>query len=896
MATIIIDVDITAEDATDKAKSLASSIKAIKEEQKGLKASSQENSAAYAQNAQMLRALQAEQKSYLQLSQSEIGSNNQLRAQLAILTQQYNAMGREERELTENGRSLTTQIRAISDELRVNESAVGDNRRNVGNYKDALGSLGGQMGGVVGQIQEFGDTLGSLKGLLKNGETGAYSFGKALLATGIGAIIALVAILINYLKEFDPLLDFIEQIFAGLKGGLEAVGRVITSFVTSITSVGDLLSKIGNFLKNPIAGFKSLAKEIGDAAKASYDLKKAQQDLEDSMKAQEVANAKAEQQIQQLILQSKNRALSEKERQSLLKQAAKLDEDTFNQRTKLVDEELKQANEAARIRGGLSKAEQDRLKREGTAYAIKLQNDGKLTEENVDNIKKAELSKIGILQESTNRQEKIQNRNDQLAEQAEKKAEQYAEKQKKRNEERKAADEELLASQRAVFAISASDRVNELNAINQDIDARVETYRKYGRTVEQLEKERVARLNEANKKFREEDEASAKEFNKLVVDETNKNIQLQIDAMADGSQKRLAQQAFNQQQELRAIDKQIADAKQLFIEGDDAQLELITLFQERRKEKLIQGAEERLEIDQQYADMALQKANEQAVMEAEARLALSGTEAEQLEARQLLLDAKYQQDIDNANRTGEDVTLINAQYSEAQKQLTTDQYQAASEAFNQFGNVFQDVLGKNTVAAKIAAELQAKANAATMLQNNIIIIQEQIKALTKQGGLPFPANLVAIFSTLAALGSAISAAKTIISVPKFADGTIGFNSDGMGSMVRGSGTSRSDSINARLSNGESVINARSTKMFAPLLSALNIAGGGRSLSPGFAMADGGIATGGYTANVSDGLASQSDLINGIVAGFRLAPAPILDVRAVTTEQQRNENVTVNKTI
>jgi hypothetical protein len=47
-----------------------------------------------------------------------------------------------------------------------------------------------------------------------------------------------------------------------------------------------------------------------------------------------------------------------------------------------------------------------------------------------------------------------------------------------------------------------------------------------------------------------------------------------------------------------------------------------------------------------------------------------------------------------------------------------------------------------------------------------------------------------------------------------------------GGLVTGMGTSTSDSIMARLSNGESVINAKSTAMFGNLLSNINQAGGG----------------------------------------------------------------------
>lgn len=72
------------------------------------------------------------------LSKSQEGSNDQLRLVLKKLTEQYNALGKEERENSVEGQKLATTIKSVSDELKVNESAVGDNRRNVGNYKGAL--------------------------------------------------------------------------------------------------------------------------------------------------------------------------------------------------------------------------------------------------------------------------------------------------------------------------------------------------------------------------------------------------------------------------------------------------------------------------------------------------------------------------------------------------------------------------------------------------------------------------------------------------------------------------------------------------------------------------------------------------------------------------------------
>ncbi len=70
------------------------------------------------------------------------GSNEQLKAQLSLLTQQYNNLSKANRENAEIGGKLTIQTRKLSDEIKANEAAIGNNTRNVGNYKSALEGVG----------------------------------------------------------------------------------------------------------------------------------------------------------------------------------------------------------------------------------------------------------------------------------------------------------------------------------------------------------------------------------------------------------------------------------------------------------------------------------------------------------------------------------------------------------------------------------------------------------------------------------------------------------------------------------------------------------------------------------------------------------------------------------
>ncbi|PWJ75290.1 tape measure domain-containing protein [Pseudaminobacter salicylatoxidans] len=85
-----------------------------------------------------------------------------------------------------------------------------------------------------------------------------------------------------------------------------------------------------------------------------------------------------------------------------------------------------------------------------------------------------------------------------------------------------------------------------------------------------------------------------------------------------------------------------------------------------------------------------------------------------------------------------------------------------------------------------------------------------------------------------------------------------------GGHVRGPGTSRSDSIPARLSDGEYVVNARATKQFRPLLDAIN---SGKALK----LADGGLAS--FRAPTMPRLQAPASQ-----AGPSITFAPVIDAR------------------
>lgn len=88
--------------------------------------------------------------------------------------------------------------------------------------------------------------------------------------------------------------------------------------------------------------------------------------------------------------------------------------------------------------------------------------------------------------------------------------------------------------------------------------------------------------------------------------------------------------------------------------------------------------------------------------------------------------------------------------------------------------------------------------------------------IASASALPFPGNLAAIATTVATVLANVATAISTVKSAKFAEG----------GKVVGPGTGTSDSINAKLSNGEYVMTAKATKMFEPMLAAMNAIGSG----------------------------------------------------------------------
>ena len=95
-----------------------------------------------------------------------------------------------------------------------------------------------------------------------------------------------------------------------------------------------------------------------------------------------------------------------------------------------------------------------------------------------------------------------------------------------------------------------------------------------------------------------------------------------------------------------------------------------------------------------------------------------------------------------------------------------------------------------------------------------------------------------------------------------------------GGYVQGSGTGTSDSIPARLSNGESVMTAKATSMFSPILSAFNQLGGGVPI----------------VANNGGSNIGMDMLAAAVARGYQMAPQPVVSVEEISRTQRRVQTI------
>jgi hypothetical protein len=479
---------------TDK---LAELNQAIEKNRKALK-TGEDESAILAERRKVL--LKQQQQQYRDLQKDILNRNKatkdgtktleSMRAELSRLNAQSQKLDIGGKEF----KAAQQRAKALRDEINGIDQEAGKFQGNVGNYKNAIVDAFQQMGvnikGLTQPIQnitnvfnQFNKTINNVDNSINdysqtinnntlnvnkaNKATEAMTASKkllvkatggvskamrvlkiALISTGIGAIVVAitgaVVLLVNALKSFDPVVDRIQQGVAALKAVFGSLSDTVLSVITGQKSLREAVSGAGEAMSK--------------AAKTAIEYKKAQQELDDMVWKSTVNQAKYNNEVNELILQSKNRTLSEKERIALIDEALKIEEKAFAERKAIADQELMIAEKDIIAKNNLTDSEIKNLRERGVEYAISLKDFKSVTDEQVQTLVDALTKQEEIESQSISMREKAINRRDQLEDQA-------AEKDKKRQEERSKQQEERSKQLRVAAELEAKIYQDGINAI-----------------------------------------------------------------------------------------------------------------------------------------------------------------------------------------------------------------------------------------------------------------------------------------------------------------------------------------------------------------------------------------------------------------------------------------------
>lgn len=719
------------------------------------------------------------------------GSLRALRAELSNLTAEYDSLSEAERKGV-RGDELKNKINEVTDALKGGEEETQRYYRNVGNYEEAIKSAVASNIPFIGTLIQTQDEMGSVKAGAVAAGAAVKNFSKtllALLANPIVAILTAISVVImavaKGIKSSEENTSRWNAVLAPLKMVLDAVGKVLQIVASGILSVVESGGKMMEWItkqleKLPVLG--KYAAEVNKEYERYITMAKEQAAIDRDTRNLQVQNAKNALQIATLKAKADDELnVSAKERMEAIREANRLEEEA-------------------------SKKNYELAKRR---YELMVQQNAMAenTKETNDAIAQAEVEMYNALTEYQDKRGELLGREVSLANEiksAEKEKSDAAIASKQKEVEAvRAAEDAMLAlvkdkreQVRKEIEFTYSRQIEDLRArLNTETDLTVKARQAINDQIKALEQKKAAELQKLS------EEELQKE-----IDNRSKLISLQLEAVKKGSEQeyQLRMQQLLVQRDAELADKELTEQmKQAIVDKYNRQIDdLVAQHEKEISEKQQEAVRVRMENEimqlQQSGASELDILQEQAAQKLELLNSIQQQEGESEQEflnRKLLANQEY----------------IDAKKAIAEKEVEIEQakYEAISSIASGLSSVFE-ALGDSNKGFAILSKTLALAEIAINTGKAIAAGVAQAQSV------PFPANIAAIATTVTTILANIATAINTVKSAKFATG----------GLVTGPGTGTSDSIPAQLSNGESVMTARATSMFAPLLSSFNQMGGG----------------------------------------------------------------------
>lgn len=711
-----------------------------------------------------IRALRKEIQNNIKVESDLRGSLVQLRAALSNLTAEYDNLSKAERD-SAKGKELQDKINAVTKELKGAEEATGRFNRNVGNYENAIKSVFGNNQLVAG-IQA-----------VRNGVIGVSKAFDLLKSHPVIAVISVITALFlklaNSAKNNEEQYVKLQQVLAPLKMAMDGITRVVESIVDVFLSAAQAVTGlVGAFFD-----FIGVGDSINQNSKDYIELEKQKLDLANKERSDLVENAKLSMEASDLRAKSAQKdKYSAEERIQFLNKA-------IDKEKAMADNELEQAKQRLEI----AKKEAERTKN---------------SKEVNDELAQAEANLYNVQKEYNTKTRELYSQRSEAQTKLNQEEEQRLQLVQERSDKELAAMRALRDSENALIKDSFEKQKADINASYDDqiadLKKRMETEENLtteakaamSATIANLEKQRDAELAEVN-------EESIRE--KLEQEAAYIEQRLQLATEGTIQEYSLKAEQLKKEKEIELSNTKLtAEQKQLIEDSYQKKLDEMTSEYERKKQEKAMEALE-LELSNRLAaakiagEDELQVELENAKKRLDSLQQLEGESDAEFKARQLEAQQEY----------------LDAKEELAQREIEIEQakFEAASQITGALSGLFEQ-LGEDNKAFMILSKTLALAEVAI---NTGKAISSAVAEAAKG-----PFGIAKAVSLIATIITNMTTAIGIINSAKFADG----------GLVEGPGTGTSDSIPAMLSNGESVMTARATSMFAPLLSAINVAGGG----------------------------------------------------------------------
>ena len=352
--------------------------------------------------------------------------------------------------------------------------------------------------------------------------------------------------------------------------------------------------------------------------------------------------------------------------------------------------------------------------------------------------------------------------------------------------------EDSAEKQRATINASYDDQIEDLKRyLETEGNLTPKAKAAVNETIDRLNKKRTADLAKVNEKEMR---------NQLQQEADYIRQKLELSTEGDYQEYDLKAKLLKKEMEIELSNTELTtEQKKLIEERYQKKLDEMTSEHEREKQEKAMKAFE-LELSNRLAEAKiagedeLQVELENAKKRLDSLQQLEGESDAEFKARQLEAQQEY----------------LDAKEELAQREIEIEQAKldAASQITGALSGLFEQ-LGESNKAFLILSKTLALAEIA-------IETGKAIAKLTSANAWKGIAGIAESAAGIVQIISNMTTAIGIINSAKFAKG----------GLVEGSGTGTSDSIPAMLSNGESVITARATSMFSPILSYINQAGGG----------------------------------------------------------------------